>query len=155
MAGEAENLNMHVLKNQRLKWCIGGNNFPLSDYRTTVELLLRNYQATLPLRCGNFILTATVVRSQSAWTFLLICKCTLSFFYAKMTALNHKCRPTYFSLKHNHNCNTHIRIANYYNHAHYKHIQDLLFHDNSYSVCVNTFTNCGTSKFDIIRKRFR
>ena len=73
MAGEAENLNVRVLKNQRLKWCVGGNNFPLSDYRTTVELLLRNYQVTLPLRRGNFILSATVVSSQSAWTFLLRC----------------------------------------------------------------------------------
>ena len=64
MAGVAENLNVRVTltleKNQRLKWCVGGNDFPLSDYRTTIKRLLRNYQTTFSLRCGNFILTATV-----------------------------------------------------------------------------------------------
>ena len=64
MAGVAENLNVCVTlkleKNQRLKWCVGGNDFPLNDYRTTIKRLLRNYQATFPLRRGNFILTATV-----------------------------------------------------------------------------------------------
>ena len=53
MAGVAENLNVRVTltleKNQRLNWCVGGNDFPLS-----------NYQTTFPLRRGNFILTATV-----------------------------------------------------------------------------------------------
>ena len=63
MAGVAENLNVRVtltLENQRLKWCVGRNDFLLSDYQTTIERLLRDYQATLPLRQGNFILTATV-----------------------------------------------------------------------------------------------
>ena len=53
MAGVAENLNVRVTltleKKQQLKWCVGGNDFPLSDYQTTFEL-----------RCGNFILAATV-----------------------------------------------------------------------------------------------
>ena len=65
MAGVAENQNVRVTltleKNQRLKWCVGGNDFPLSDYRTTIKRLLRDYQTTFPLRCGNFILTATYV----------------------------------------------------------------------------------------------
>ena len=32
-----------------------------NDYRTTIKRLLRNYYMTFQLRCGNFILTATVL----------------------------------------------------------------------------------------------
>ena len=68
MAGVAENLNVCVTltleKKRRLKWCVGGNYFPLSDYRTTIKTtikrLLHDYQTTFQLRCGNFILAATV-----------------------------------------------------------------------------------------------
>ena len=60
MAGVAENLNVCVNLTLLKKWCVGGNDFPLSNYRTTIERLLRDYQATFPLHRGNFILTATV-----------------------------------------------------------------------------------------------
>ena len=70
MAGVAENLNVRVTltleKKQRLKWCVGGNDFPLSDYRTTIKRLLHDYQTTFQLRCGNFILTATVLLSEKS-----------------------------------------------------------------------------------------
>ena len=43
MAGVAENLNVRVTltleKKQRLKWCVGGNDFSLSDYRMTMKRL--------------------------------------------------------------------------------------------------------------------
>ena len=59
MAGVAENINVRVTlkleKNQQLKWHVGGNDF-------RIEQLSSNYQATFPLRCGKFILTATVAR---------------------------------------------------------------------------------------------
>ena len=68
MAGVTENLNVRVTltleKKQRLKWCVGGNNFPLSNCRTAIKRLLRDYQATFPLCHGNFILTATVTASK-------------------------------------------------------------------------------------------
>ena len=70
MAGVAENLNVRITltlekKQQRLKWCVGGSDFPSSDYRTTIKRLLRDYQTTFPLRRGNFILTATVDTAKS------------------------------------------------------------------------------------------
>ena len=75
VGGITKNLNVRVLKNQWLKCCVGGNNFPLSNYRTTMERLLRDYQATFPLRRGNFILTATVLSanmSEKNLTFLTL-----------------------------------------------------------------------------------
>ena len=51
MAGVAENFNVRVTltleKKQRLKWCVGGNNSPLSDYRTTIARLPSDF-STLP-----------------------------------------------------------------------------------------------------------
>ena len=51
MAGVAENLNVRVTltleKKQRLKWCVGGNDFPLSDYRTTMKRLSNDFCMTI------------------------------------------------------------------------------------------------------------
>ena len=47
MAGVAENLNVRVTlkleKKQRLKWCVGGNDFPLNDYQTTFARLSNDF----------------------------------------------------------------------------------------------------------------
>ena len=63
MAGVAENLNVRVTltleKNQRLKWCVGGNDFPLSDYRTTIKRLSNDYQTTIK-RLFNCIMYTVV-----------------------------------------------------------------------------------------------
>ena len=64
MAGVAENLNVHVTlthEKPAIKWCAGGNDLPL-------ERLLRDYQVTFPLHCGNFILTATIYLTPNAHT---------------------------------------------------------------------------------------
>ena len=51
MAGVAENLNVRVTltleKKQRLKWCVGGNDFRLSDYRTTMKRLSNDFSTPL------------------------------------------------------------------------------------------------------------
>ena len=51
MAGVAENVNVRVTlileKKQRLKWCVGGNDFPLSDYRTTIKRLSNDFCTTI------------------------------------------------------------------------------------------------------------
>ena len=52
MAGVAENLNVRVTltlekKKQRLKWCVGGNDFPFSDYRTTMKRLSNDFCTTI------------------------------------------------------------------------------------------------------------
>ena len=51
MAGVAENLNVRVTltleKNQRLKWCVGGNDFLLSNYRTTIARLSSYFSTPL------------------------------------------------------------------------------------------------------------
>ena len=60
MVGVAENVNVRVTltsKNQRLKWHVGGNDFWIERLQSS------NYQATFPLRCVNFILTATACGS--------------------------------------------------------------------------------------------
>ena len=47
MASVAENLNVHVTltleKTSDLKWCVGGKDFPLSDYRTTIKQQSSDY----------------------------------------------------------------------------------------------------------------
>ena len=59
MAGMVENLivraTLKLEEKKRLKWCVGVNYF-------LTERLLSDYQATFPLCCGNYILTATVTK---------------------------------------------------------------------------------------------
>ena len=52
MARVAENLNVRVTltlekKKQRLKWCVGGNDFSLSNYQMTIARLSNDF-STLP-----------------------------------------------------------------------------------------------------------
>ena len=47
MVGVAENLNVRVTLTLEKKWCVGGNDFPLSDYRTTIAQLSSDF-STLP-----------------------------------------------------------------------------------------------------------
>ena len=51
MVGVAENLNVSVTstleKKKKLKWCAGGNDFPLSDYRTTTKRLPNDFCTTI------------------------------------------------------------------------------------------------------------
>ena len=51
MTGVAENLNVRVTltleKKQRLNWCVGGNDFPLSDYRTAMKRLSNDFCTTI------------------------------------------------------------------------------------------------------------
>ena len=68
MAGVVENLNVRVtltLKKPATKVVRRRKRFSIeqlsNDYGTTIERPLRDYQATYPLRRGNFILTATVL----------------------------------------------------------------------------------------------
>ena len=71
MVGVAKNLNVRVTltleKKTATKVVRWRKRFSIerlcNDYRTTIKRLLRNYQTTFPLRCGNFILTATVLKN--------------------------------------------------------------------------------------------
>ena len=49
MAGVAVNVRVTLTleKNQRLKWCVGGNDFSLSDYKTTIARLSNNFSTPL------------------------------------------------------------------------------------------------------------
>ena len=57
MAGVAENLNVRVTLKLEKK---PATKVARSRKRFSIEGLSSNYQATFPLHCGNFILTATV-----------------------------------------------------------------------------------------------
>ena len=72
MVGVAENLNVRVtltLEKPATKVVRRRKQFSVeqlsNDYETTIERLLRDYQATFPLHCGNFILTATVAKDSA------------------------------------------------------------------------------------------
>ena len=54
MAGVAETLNVRVTLTLEKNWCVGGNDFPLSDYRTTIKRLLHDYQTTFARLSNDF-----------------------------------------------------------------------------------------------------